>query len=61
MRKIKALLNRGWTVDLRKQSGDGWFNVGANHNFWGDVDVWDENLNTAINKMYDEAKKLELE
>lgn len=61
MRKIKALIDKGWAIDLRKQSGDNWFNVGANHNTWGYVDIWDENLSKAIGRVYEDAKKLELE
>lgn len=61
MRKIKILLNKGWTVDLRadKQEEGVWFNVCASHNTWGDVDTWDENFTEAIDKLYDGAKDLE--
>jgi len=63
MRKIKALLDRGWIIELLKRTGNDWvyFEVGACHNTWGDVNTGDENFNDAINKMYDQAKELELE
>lgn len=62
MRKIKVLLDRGWQIEFLKRTSDDWvyFNVAACHSFWGDVNTGDETLNKAIDKMYDEAKKLEL-
>jgi len=59
MRKIKALLDKGWVIELPKQSNDGWFRVCASHNFWGDVEGRGKTLNNAINNMYEDVVKVE--
>lgn len=57
MKKIKALLDKGWIIELLKH--DGRFMVQASHNFWGDVEGWDSELSKAINKMYEDVMKIE--
>ncbi len=62
MRKIKALLDKGWTVDFRKEtwvSGGYVYTVWASHDIWGDVDADNKKFSAALDEAYAKAKKLE--
>jgi hypothetical protein len=58
MRKIAALVKKGWQVEITSDS-QGWFQVGFFHNSWGDIDAHAEVLSEAINKAYEKVIALE--
>lgn len=62
MRQIKALIERGWLVELSTRSPDpttSIYHIAARHNDWGTVSVGGENFNKVAKIVFSEAKELE--
>lgn len=59
MRKITALVKKGWRVEIISDS-QGWFQVAFSHNTWGEAECgYGERLTLAIDEAYKHALELE--